>query len=135
MDDPSQLWLDLAVTLMIEGLKTETEPQEPWPVPHRPAPHQLGNGYTWSDQDIIKVADGLLKTTVRALFDGRHGEDMRETAWAWVLAPAPQEGARVSMSFWACCQLIGVDHETMRELLVNEKTRRERQKKKAAQAA
>lgn len=113
----AQLWLELYVPLVFY--------QELEPVNDEPAP------FIWTETDIITVAEGILKHSISAILGDRRSQYEREDALNWINRPPPpySETDR-HFSFWMCCQLTGVDHEAMHDLVINQLKAKERKARK-----
>ena len=71
-----------------------------------------GEGYPWSDDDLVRLHRRLLHKSLRALFDSRVCAATRVEILDWLLSPKDCSNA---FSYHACCALSGLDPEVIRD--------------------
>ena len=71
-----------------------------------------GEGYPWSDDDLVRLHRRLLHKSLRALFDSRVCATTRVEILDWLLSPKDCSNA---FSYHACCALSGLDPEVIRD--------------------
>lgn len=116
-ENEAQLWLELYVPLVF--YQPEITPQNEDLL------------FTWSDSDLATIAEGVLKNALTIVFGkSRQNDKTKEEVMQWLDAPPPPKGeVHHHFSFWACCQLAGVDHEEFHELVKNRLLRESRKNK------
>lgn len=80
--------------------------------------------YTWSDEDIETMREGLLRDALQTILDGRAAERTRQALWGWMMSDALEP-----FSFRTCCQAVEVHWEEMRETFITLSKRHASRKK------
>jgi hypothetical protein len=88
---------------------------DPQPLPEEIPP--------WTDEEILYLCDRLLENSLRSLFDGRCSIDTAVEIHKWMTEPKDMN----PFSFNRCCEVSGLDPETIREEVLNRYKRTHRQ--------
>ena len=81
-----------------------------------------GEGYPWSDDDLVRLHSRLLHKSLRALFDSRVCAATRVEILDWLLS---EKDCSNAFSYHACCALSGLDSEVIRDRVLERYRRRD----------
>ncbi len=69
----------------------------------------------WTEREILCLYDRLLEDSLRNLFDGRCSRETAVEIYRWMTKPIDNN----PFSFNRCCEVCGLDPETIRDAVLN----------------
>jgi hypothetical protein len=81
----------------------------------------FGGEPPWTEDEILRLHGLLLEKSLHDLFDLRVSARTRADILDWMRAPRSESGA---FTYRACCRLFGLDHEEIRDRVLERYRRR-----------